>query len=126
MFAAEESLHRLCKHLVCRFAFLAHSHWLGGDAYAISDKERHQEASTHVLALRKCAMRPPVTIDLYALRNGLDLSNSLDAAVWAVACVAFWPGCRLDSEPEHFRPHWQARFQGHASNLRGRGLKLQW
>ena len=35
--------------------------------------------------------RPPVTLEhLYALRNGLDLTNSFDAAVYAVACIAFW------------------------------------
>lgn len=38
--------------------------------------------------------RPPVTLEhLYALRERLDLSNSFDAAVYAVACCAFW-GCR--------------------------------
>jgi hypothetical protein len=40
--------------------------------------------------------RPPVTAEhLYALRRGLDLTNSFDASVWAVACVAFWSCCRL-------------------------------
>ena len=44
----------------------------------------------------KRAKRPPVTIEhLYALRKGLDLTNAFDAAVWAVACVAFWSCCRL-------------------------------
>lgn len=38
--------------------------------------------------------RPPVTVEhLHALRAGLDLADAFDAAVWAVACVAFW-GCR--------------------------------
>ena len=32
---------------------------------------------------------------IYALKAGLDLSNSFDAAVWAVACIAFWCCCRL-------------------------------
>jgi hypothetical protein len=42
------------------------------------------------------AKRPPTTIKhLYALRNGLDLTNSFDAAVWAIACIAFWCCCRL-------------------------------
>ncbi|GBE86646.1 hypothetical protein SCP_0905260 [Sparassis crispa] len=40
--------------------------------------------------------RAPVTIEhLYALRSHLDLSNSFDAAVYAVACVAFWCCRRL-------------------------------
>jgi hypothetical protein len=40
--------------------------------------------------------RPPVTIEhMYVLRKGLDLTNSFDAAVWAVACIAFWSCCRL-------------------------------
>lgn len=44
----------------------------------------------------KRTKRPPVTIEhLYALRQGLDTTNSFDAAVWAVACVAFWSCCRL-------------------------------
>ncbi|KAJ7651546.1 hypothetical protein DFH06DRAFT_900440, partial [Mycena polygramma] len=38
--------------------------------------------------------RPPVTIEhMIALRAVLDLSKPLDAAVWALACAAFW-GCR--------------------------------
>ena len=44
----------------------------------------------------KHAKRPPVTIEhLYALRSGLDLTNSFDAAIWAIACIAFWSCCRL-------------------------------
>lgn len=44
----------------------------------------------------KRAKRPPVTIEhMYTLRAGLDLTNAFDAAVWAVACVAFWSCCRL-------------------------------
>jgi hypothetical protein len=43
----------------------------------------------------KRAKRPPVTIEaLVALKSGLDLSNAFDAAVWAVASVAFWSCCR--------------------------------
>lgn len=44
----------------------------------------------------KRAKRPPVTIEaMAALGEGLDLSLAFDAAVWAVACVAFWSCCRL-------------------------------
>ncbi|KAI1784952.1 DNA breaking-rejoining enzyme, partial [Ganoderma leucocontextum] len=38
--------------------------------------------------------RPPVTLEhMHALRAGLDLTDAFDAAVYAVACTAFW-GCR--------------------------------
>ncbi|TFK78483.1 DNA breaking-rejoining enzyme [Polyporus arcularius HHB13444] len=38
--------------------------------------------------------RPPVTLEhMHALRDGLDLTDAFDAAVYAVACAAFW-GCR--------------------------------
>ncbi|KAI0038177.1 DNA breaking-rejoining enzyme [Auriscalpium vulgare] len=40
--------------------------------------------------------RPPVTIEhMRALLAGLDLYNTRDAAVWAVASIAFWSICRL-------------------------------
>ena len=43
----------------------------------------------------KRAKRPPVTIDaLCVLHDRLDLTNTFDAAVWAVASVAFWSCCR--------------------------------
>jgi hypothetical protein len=49
----------------------------------------------------KRAKRPPVTIEaMTALRSGLDLSNAFDAAVWAIAAVAFWSCCRyIDLTP---------------------------
>ncbi|TFK78440.1 DNA breaking-rejoining enzyme [Polyporus arcularius HHB13444] len=53
--------------------------------------------------------RPPVTLEhMHALRNGLDLTNAFDAAVYAVACAAFW-GCRRLGElvipsPSGFNP----------------------
>ena len=38
----------------------------------------------------------PVTLKhLDALRSWLDLSNSFDATVYAIACVAFWVCCHL-------------------------------
>ncbi len=38
--------------------------------------------------------RPPVTLEhMHALRSGLDLTDAFDAAVFALACTAFW-GCR--------------------------------
>jgi len=40
--------------------------------------------------------RPPVTIEhMHVLREGLDLTNSFDSAVWACATIAFWGCCRL-------------------------------
>ena len=43
----------------------------------------------------KQAKRPPVTIDaLCILHNCLDLANTFDAAVWALASVVFWSCCR--------------------------------
>ncbi|KAF8076565.1 DNA breaking-rejoining enzyme, partial [Lyophyllum atratum] len=44
----------------------------------------------------KRAKRPPVTIEhMHALRAGLNLSDAFDAAVWALACIAYWSCCRL-------------------------------
>lgn len=66
--------------------------WNGGDILSRAKKG----AQKLVPISSKRAKRPPVTIEhLYALRNGLDLSNAFDAAVWAIACVAFWCCCRL-------------------------------
>lgn len=40
--------------------------------------------------------RPPVTIQhMYALREGLDLTSSLDSSVYGSACAAFWGARRL-------------------------------
>ncbi|KAI6007081.1 hypothetical protein EDD15DRAFT_2383948 [Pisolithus albus] len=44
----------------------------------------------------KRAKRPPVTLDaLCILHDHLNLSNTFDAAVWAIAAIAFWSCCRL-------------------------------
>ncbi|KAG2101582.1 uncharacterized protein F5147DRAFT_762653 [Suillus discolor] len=44
----------------------------------------------------KRAQRPPVTLDtLVQLGQGLNLSNSFDVAIFAIACVSFWSCCRL-------------------------------
>lgn len=59
---------------------------------------RHVKAGVSKLVpdTSRRAKRPPVTIEhMHALRCGLDLSSSFDAAVWALACVAFWSCCRL-------------------------------
>ena len=42
------------------------------------------------------APRLPVTIHhLRVLKQDLDITNTFDAAVWAIACIAFWSQCRL-------------------------------
>ncbi|OBZ72649.1 hypothetical protein A0H81_07917 [Grifola frondosa] len=44
----------------------------------------------------KKAKRPPVTLEhMHALRDRLNLTNSFDAAVYAIACTAFWCCRRL-------------------------------
>lgn len=44
----------------------------------------------------KRAKRPPVTLEaLCILHDRLNLSNSFDAAIWALPSVAFWSCCRL-------------------------------
>src|SRR6266481_1476537 len=55
--------------------------------------------------------RLPVTIQhLRCLKHHLDLSNTFDAATWAVACVAFWCQCHLNKlcSDSQFDPLWQA------------------
>ena len=53
----------------------------------------------------KRAKRPPVTIDaLCVLHDRLDLANTFDAAVWALASVAFWSCCRSALCPFPFSP----------------------
>ena len=40
--------------------------------------------------------RLPVMIDhLRTMKSNIQLSNPFDAAVWAIACIAFWSQCRL-------------------------------
>ncbi len=66
--------------------------WFGGDEFVVHIKTaaaKHGTRSSH-------PKRRPVTLEhLFALQNGLRLSNSFDAAVWAVALCAFWGCCRL-------------------------------
>ncbi|KAJ7692261.1 hypothetical protein B0H17DRAFT_1200596 [Mycena rosella] len=58
----------------------------------------------------KRAQRGPVTIQhMITLRSSLNLSQPFDAAVWALACAAFW-GCRRLGEltvpsPDKFDPN---------------------
>jgi hypothetical protein len=53
--------------------------------------------------------RPPVTLEhMISLRKGLNLVDSFDASIWAVACVVFWSCCRLGEllipSPETYVP----------------------
>lgn len=65
--------------------------WNGGDMLT----QTRKGVQKLVPISSKRAKRPPVTIEhMYALKAGLDLSNSFDASVWAVACIAFWSCCR--------------------------------
>lgn len=62
--------------------------WPGGDVLKYTKKGAKK------LEPPPLPKRPPVTLEhMHALFTGLNLSNTFDAAVFAVACSAFW-GCR--------------------------------
>lgn len=51
----------------------------------------------------KAVKRSPVTVEhLHALRKHLDMSNTFDAAVYAIACIAFW--CAVMIQFTHREP----------------------
>ncbi len=66
--------------------------WAGGDEFVVHIK-------TATAKRGACPSRPkrrPVTLEhLFALHEGLQMTNSFDVAVWAVALCAFWGCCRL-------------------------------
>src|SRR5882724_11066552 len=69
--------------------------WCTLARWASSQKcsSRVKSATPHTSCHPKCA---PVTIaHLTALRNGLNLSNTFDAAVFGTAAVVFWCQCHL-------------------------------
>jgi len=68
--------------------------WFGG-----AELQRAIEGSAKLAPSSSClAKRDPVTIGhLRALHRCLDLTNSFDIAVFAVACIAFWCCCRCVS-----------------------------
>ena len=71
---------------------IADAPWFGGQLLSQAKKGATRLAPTSSRRER----RQPVTLKhLDALRRRLVLSNSFDAAVYAVACVAFWACCRL-------------------------------
>jgi hypothetical protein len=72
-------------------------HVINGASWKGSDRLHHVRRGFVKLAPpdSKRAKRPPVTIEaMTALKDGLDLSNAFDAAIWAVASIAFWCCCR--------------------------------
>ncbi len=69
--------------------------WPGGSILAYARKGAKK------LEPPPLAKRPPVTLEhMHALFAGLDLANTFDAAVFAVACSAFW-GCRRYARYAH-------------------------
>lgn len=72
---------------------------------AISSMTRYDEAVLKDEP-QKQGKRHPVSLEhLYALHNHLDLTNSFDAAAYAVACCAFW-GCRRCALASHLNIAW--------------------
>jgi len=68
-----------------------HAPWFGSSDLerAVSGAAKLAPVSSHL------SKRDPVTIQhLRALRRHLDLSNSFDIAVFAIACITFWCCCR--------------------------------
>ncbi|KAI0054979.1 hypothetical protein BV25DRAFT_1816260 [Artomyces pyxidatus] len=66
--------------------------WLGGELvkHALAGVAKLTPPSS------RRPQRPPITIaHIEALFKGLDLTNSRDSAVWAVASIAFWGCCHL-------------------------------
>lgn len=67
--------------------------WHGSSSELL--RHMHRGLSRLVPPTSKCARRLPVTLEaLTQPRDGLDLSNSFDISVFAVACIAFWCCCR--------------------------------
>ena len=65
--------------------------WLGGAELqqAVEGSAKLAPKSSHL------SKHDPVTIDhIRALHRHLDLTNSFDIAVFAIACIAFWCCCR--------------------------------
>ena len=66
--------------------------WLGGDILQLARKG----AAANVSDEAARTPRSPITLThIITLHTHLDLSNSFDAAVFAVACIAFWACCHL-------------------------------
>ncbi|RXW15088.1 hypothetical protein EST38_g10767 [Candolleomyces aberdarensis] len=67
--------------------------WHGGDEFVSQVKKGAIKLSP---PSSKRPLRNPVTLEhMIALQRSINLLSSLDVAVWALACVAFWGCCRL-------------------------------
>lgn len=67
--------------------------WHGSSSELLRHMRRGLSRLVPPSSKRVC--RPPVTLEAFTqLRDGLDLSNSFDISVFAIACVAFWCCCR--------------------------------
>ncbi|KAG1811118.1 uncharacterized protein BJ212DRAFT_1278216 [Suillus subaureus] len=68
--------------------------WFGTESDVLHHIRRGITKLTPPSSKRACC--PPVTLDtLGQLAQGLDLTNSFNIAIFAVACVAFWSCCHL-------------------------------
>lgn len=75
--------------------------WKGGSSFVSMVKKGATK-----LAPPPRPPRAPVTLrHMKALQEGLNMSNSFDAAVWAVATSAFWGCCRLGELTVEFDGH---------------------
>lgn len=84
-----------------------HNNWLAGIRFWHTIHGAEWHGNDHIVTqLRKGlkktsippkrAKRPPVTLEhMESLHARLDLNSPKDAAVWAVAAIAFWSVCRL-------------------------------
>jgi len=71
---------------------IADAPWYGGQLLS----QAKNGVLNLVPSLSQWAKHFPVTLrHLDALRSQLDLSNSFDAVVYSIACVAFWACCHL-------------------------------
>jgi hypothetical protein len=69
-----------------------HAPWFGGKAL----KRSVDGAAKHAPPSSSLPQREPVTMEhMRALQHSLNLSDSFDIAVFALACMAFWGCCRL-------------------------------
>ncbi|KIO05461.1 hypothetical protein M404DRAFT_25580 [Pisolithus tinctorius Marx 270] len=98
LFSAHHAGHASEKTLHNWLAGLHFWHIVNGAPWYGDDMLRHVRRGFTKLVppSSKHAKRPPVTIEaLCILHDHLDLTNTFDASVWALASVVFWSCCRL-------------------------------
>ena len=67
--------------------------WEGEDALVSKVRQGAQKLTP---LTSRCPPRSPVTLEhLMALESSLDLNNTFDTAVWAIALICFWVCCWL-------------------------------